>query len=147
MRVDEHGREFGPVEIPDFVVARIAVAQAESTAEGRPLNDARLTALAVSQYRRANPSDERRSFNADLKAEFLARGGIGAFIGAIVGALLGGTPGILTGNTPVTSVGAHIGSIMGAATGAYLGGYTSQKSTRNANPEPTASIKKRLLRY
>ena len=69
MRVDEHGREFGPVEIPDFVVARIAVAQAESTAEGRPLNDARLTALAVSQYRRTNPSDERRSFNADLKAD------------------------------------------------------------------------------
>ena len=88
-----------------------------------------------------NPIEEPRRFNADLKADFIARGGLGALIGAVVGALIGGTPGIMSGSTPVTSVGAHVGSILGAATGAYIGGRGLR-----SNPEPIGRIKKRVLR-
>lgn len=143
-RVDGDGEEHGPFEVPDLPTAQLAVLQSERMLEGRPLSDDKLVALAAAQHRRANPGE--RSFNADLKAEFIARGGVGAFIGAIAGALIGGTPGILMGNTPVTSVGAHVGSIMGAAAGAYIGGVALPERTDNPAPEPIARIKKRVLK-
>ena len=144
LRVDPQGNEFGPFEVPDLPTVQLVVLQSERALAGRPLSEEKLRALATAQQRRANPGD--RSFNADLKAEFIARGGIGAFIGAIAGALIGGTPGILLGNTPVTSVGAHVGSIMGAAAGAYIGGYAIPERESNPAPEPIAKIKKRVLK-
>lgn len=145
VRLTPDGERFGPVRVGDLGLVRIAVAAVERNLDGRPLSDGRLEALVKAERRQTNPS-EPRSFNADVRAEFLARGGIGAFMGAIVGALLGGTPGILMANTPVTSVGAHVGSIMGAAAGAFIGGYGAEDLERTSNPAAVAQIKRRVLK-
>jgi hypothetical protein len=147
-RVDRHGTEYGPVEVPDFVTARVVVTCVQAALEGRALSDARLRALVMAHHRRANPGSD--DFNPDLRREYIARGGVAAFFGAIAGTLIGSTPGIILGNAPVTTVGSHIGSIMGAAAGAYLGSRRRSNPDRvpysTAHPEPVHAIKKRLLR-
>jgi hypothetical protein len=44
------GVEFGPVNIPDFNLARLTVAQVEASLAGHPLTEGRLRELVASQY-------------------------------------------------------------------------------------------------